>query len=278
MPRLACVQQTWEELLTAVSMLTILPVPCREHLLVNSPRWFGLVGAVMGTFLGFGLRLASLALPPQLASAMIVLLDGVLTGGMHLDGLADTFDGLGVHGDRLRALEAMRDSRIGATGAAGLGVHLLVKWASLQSLMGLAPALWVMLPAVAWAVGRFCAAWCMYRYPYARSGNGLGKPFSRTVPLGSVIWCGVLWAGYLCALGVIVALGQPTSQKAVMLKLWGPCAAALVTGASCSLWFVGLVARRIGGVTGDVYGAVVELGCVGALIGGIAVAWLAGRT
>lgn len=240
---------------------------------------FALVGGVIGSLVALWLAASSLLLPAILAGALAVCVEALLTGGMHLDGLADTFDGLGVRGNPTRALEAMRDSRIGATGATALVLHLLVKWAAMQSLLSLAPWFWLVLPVSAAAVGRFCTVWCMHRYPYARSGSGLGAPFSRTVSLQMLVWCALLGAAYTGTWGWVSTLVFPGQQaQGIGIRLWASCLGGVVMGVGTGAWLGSLAAGRLGGMTGDVYGAVIEIASSGALVGSIAVAWLVGRT
>ena len=111
-------------LLLAIQFLTILPVPsprrCDPEDLGRATAWFPLVGLLLGGLLW----LADLGLTPlfprHLTDALLVTLLAVLTGGLHLDGLADVCDGLAARGDKQRFLAAMKDSHVGALGAVGL--------------------------------------------------------------------------------------------------------------------------------------------------------------
>src|SRR5262245_55001375 len=118
-------------LVAAFAFLTRLPVwagPLRDADLGRSVSFFPLVGLVLGLVLtGLG-SLMSGALSPPLAATLLVALLAGMTGGLHLDGVADVFDALGGgRGDRKRMLDIMRDSRIGAHGAAALVLLLLAK-------------------------------------------------------------------------------------------------------------------------------------------------------
>jgi adenosylcobinamide-GDP ribazoletransferase len=227
-------------LVAAFAFLTRIPVwagPLRDADLGRSVSFFPLVGLVLGLVLtGLGALLAG-ALEPALAATLLVALLAGLTGGLHLDGLADVFDALGGgRGDRKRMLDIMRDSRIGAHGAAALALLLLAKVFAVAQLLERRdlPAL-LAFPAV----GRWAVTPSIVFFPYARA-EGLGRAFSgeagpRQVAASSAI-----------VLGVLVALGP---------RLLVPAAGALVVATLLALW----LRQRLGGLTGDVYGAAIEV-------------------
>jgi len=257
----------------AFSFLTRLPVPARAigegdvaaRALGQSVIWFPLAGALIG---GAQVAVAWLLgghLPPGLIAVAVVALSAALTGGLHLDGLADTFDGwVGGHGERARTLEIMRDSRIGAHGAAALTLLLAAKILAIADLLPRAQilprfdrlahgdafqhgALWPLLvaPVLArWAVVPLIVFFC-----YARA-EGLGSPFrTHTFPAH-------LAGTTLLALGaavVITAATPPFGDTATAIGI----AAASALGVALAL--AGLLDRRLGGLTGDVYGAAIEL-------------------
>ncbi|PTX64306.1 cobalamin-5'-phosphate synthase [Melghirimyces profundicolus] len=221
----------------ALSFLTRFPVPRRT----DPEGWprSTLYYPVAGLVIGFALILFDLLVAGFFPSAVRgVLLLGVwvgLTGGLHLDGLMDTADGFGSNRGPERTLEIMKDSRVGAMGVLAALFLLLLKAAVLAS----APApLWVPL-LVAPTVGRWSILLAIRFYPYRREdGIGLGLREGLTGPR--------LAGATLITLGVSVAA----------LGGWGllfPVGAALLVG-----WTARVVIRRIGGFTGDVYGALVE--------------------
>jgi adenosylcobinamide-GDP ribazoletransferase len=232
----------------AFAFLTRLPLwagPMRDVDLGRSVSFFPIVGLVLGlvlTVLGFAL---SGTFAPGLTAVILVALLGGLTGGLHLDGLADLFDGVGGgRGDRARTLEIMRDSRVGAHGAAALVLLLLAKVLALAQVLGRGDLMTVlMFPAVArWAVTPAIAF-----VPYARP-EGLGRAFSGEAGLWQVLAATIVTAAVLAALG--------------LRRLVPAAAAALLVVAGLSLW----VRRRIGGLTGDAYGAAIELAEVTVLL------------
>lgn len=203
----------------------------------RSCAWFPLPGAAMGLVLAAAARLTGAHLPAPLAAVLGVAALAWMSGGLHLDGLADSFDGLGGgHGDRARILEIMRDGRIGAHGAAALALVLLAKAAALSELLARGD-LWPMVAAP--AVARFAAVPLVVVFPYARP-EGLGKAFHGTAGLREIAVAAAL-------AGAIVAAAAPASLV--------PAASALAVAGALALG----VRRRLGGLTGDVYGAAIEL-------------------
>jgi adenosylcobinamide-GDP ribazoletransferase len=234
--------------LAAVAFLTRVPVG-RVELgrddVAHGSVLFPLVGAGIGLVVGLVAAGSDSRLGPLLAAALAVAFEALLTGAIHLDGLADTADGLGA-GTRERALAVMREGAIGAFGATALGVDLLVKTAALAAILsGPAP---VLALVAAFAVGRAAPLALAAAFPYAREEDGIGRALA-----------GRPWAAVGVALGIVVAVGALG-----MRGLWIAGAAAVAVAA------LALVARRLGGVTGDVLGAAAELGTTFALVGAAA--------
>ena len=206
---------------------------------------FPIVGAGIGALVGgIAVGLDS-RLTVLLAAALAVAAEALVTGAIHLDALADAADGLGAP-TRERALEIMREPTIGAFGAAGLGLDLLVKTAALAALLdGPDP---VLAALAAFALGRAAPLALSWALPYARAGGGTGASVAEGA---RAPW---LAAGLLLGIGIAVgALG--------LRGLW------LAAGAVGAVLVVGLLARkRFGGVTGDVLGAAVELATTLALV------------
>ena len=234
-------------LVAAFAFLTRLPVwrgPLLDGELGRSVSFFPLVGLVLGFALtGMTAALAG-SLAPWLVAVLLAALLAVLTGGLHLDGLADVFDALGGgRGDRVRMLEIMRDSRIGAHGATALVLALIAKVAALAQVAERHDLLALLaFPTVA----RWLAAVLVVLFPYARA-EGLGRAFNGEA--------GRLQVGVATAIAAVtlIVLGP-----ALILPALGTAAAVLAFG----FWLY----RRLGGLTGDVYGAAIELGEVVMLI------------
>jgi adenosylcobinamide-GDP ribazoletransferase len=229
-----------KSLVAAFAFLTRLPVwrgPLRDADLGRSVSFFPLVGLV----LGFGLTGTAAALgghlAPWLVAVLLATVLAALTGALHLDGVADVFDALGGgRGDRVRMLEIMRDSRIGAHGATALTLLLIAKVAALaevaarQDLLSLLAA-----PTIA----RWLAAVLVVLFPYARA-DGLGRAFNGE-------------AGR-------VQVAAATGIAAVVIGVLGPALILPALGAAAVVLGFGFwLYRRLGGLTGDVYGAAIEL-------------------
>lgn len=239
-------------LILAVRFLTVFPVPGREAqgstALGRAAWWFPVVGLVLGVALGAFLHGLERLFPPLVAAVLLVAGWKAATGGIHLDGLADLLDGLAA-ADRTRRLAIMRDSRIGVFGALGLIFTALIAAVAVSELAAPGRARILLLaPLVGRTAPLLAGAWL---HP-ATPGQGLGAGFAAGLSTGA----GPLWA-VACLAAAWFLLG-PAGVLLVFAGLGGALLVAL--GAS----------RRLGGVTGDVLGAVVEVAELGVLLAGIA--------
>lgn len=221
----------------AVSFLTILPTPTVDYQpggLGQAARWFSTVGLLLGLLLGGAQWLFSGLFPPLLAATLTVALWAILTGGLHLDGLADCCDGLLAPTTRERRLEIMRDPRCGAFAVVGVVLVILLKTAAVAALRNALPAL-LFAPTLA----RWLLLWVAQATP-ARPG-GMGTELRNQLAANSLL------VGALPLLLVLFAFFS--------LQL---LAATFV--AALTVWLLVRAAQsRIGGVTGDVFGLTVEL-------------------
>ncbi len=244
----------FRSLLIAGQFLTILPIRVRGEIgkaeIGRSAAAYPVVGLLLGLLLVGVTVVLRIAFVPRLADALLVAAWAALTGGLHLDGLADTLDGLAFGRSREEVLRIMKDSRLGSYGAVGLAILLLVKVAAL----GAIPAVRVGKGTVlALILGRTAAVHVGYLTRYAGLGEGMARVLTEEMRLVHILWAWALGAGLALAIG----------------RLRGLVAFALVLGVTSLLaWFF---MRRIGGVTGDVYGATIELNEVVTLL-----AWAAG--
>lgn len=244
--------------IVAAAFLTRLPVPVVADGadVGRATRWFPLVGGVIGgatALLAWALR-DGIGLPPALIATLLAGLGAWVTGGIHLDGLADVADGFGGGRDTDGVLRIMRDPVIGSFGATALVLVLAVKMAALAALLergGSLPYL-VVAPVIArWTIP-VLAAWL----PYARAEGGLGQ----------AVTAGRTTAGLLVATLVTALIAGAALRTTVVV----PWALAIATAALLAR----AARRRIGGVTGDVFGASVELTETAVLMSGVL---LAGR-
>lgn len=243
-------------LLTALGFLTIVPVPASVQTgsFGRAAVWFPVVGALIGLVLA-GIGWCGHALWDAYVAAALMLGAGiVLTGGLHIDGLMDTADAFFSHKSPERMLEIMRDARSGALGVAA-GVSLLaLKFAALGHLAG--GQQWRVI-AAAPAVGRLAIVLAVAVFPYARE-TGTGAKFALETR----------WQH--ATLAVLLAM-------ALCFWLLGWSGTVLVgAGIVVALLAGAYGTRRLGGLTGDVYGAINELSEVAALLIGsitLAAAW-----
>jgi adenosylcobinamide-GDP ribazoletransferase len=228
-------------LLAAMRFLTIVPLPgtwgTGEDDLARSVPWFPVIGLMFGGIaaaLAWGL---SGVAPPMVTAALTVVVLLCFSGCLHMDGLADTADGLLSSRPRERILEIMKDSHTGAMGVIAIVCVLLLKFASLASLP--ADRVWAAVLLMPLA-GRCAIVIHMAILPYARP-DGLGAIFYRRPSRLAAVWAA-------CVLAVVAwsVLGPRG------LIVWAVC---MVMTLAISAY----VYRKIGGATGDTFGAVCEL-------------------
>ncbi|MHA6781564.1 adenosylcobinamide-GDP ribazoletransferase [Pseudonocardia saturnea] len=234
----------------ALSWLTVLPVRTGAPAAATAAaaiRWAPVVGGLLGAAAGGVLvGLTALGVPALVAGLLAVGFLGLATRGMHLDGLADTADGLGCYGPPERALAVMRDGGAGPFGVVALIVVLGVQAAALADLAVDPPAA-VAACALATAAGRAGFGWvCRRGIPAARPG-GLGATVAGSQPW----WVPVAWWAALAGAGFALA-----GTRGLLAVALGAGLVALLS------WHT---ARRFGGMTGDVLGAASELATTVAL-------------
>lgn len=233
----------------AISFLTRLPVPQKFVFeaadVGRATVFFPLVGAVIGLFqtgalFFFGNAANGSILKAVLIAVLLVVVNVFITGGLHLDGLADMADGFGGGREKERTLEIMRDSLIGSYGATALILLLILKVCAVAALIEnqtarqfliLAPVLgrWATVP-----LGKFM--------PYARKSGGLGNAVTDFVG-----WTELAGATIITAILLFALADWQTGAK-----IWLVVAALTIFNARLCL-------KKIGGVTGDTLGANTEV-------------------
>lgn len=194
-------------------------------------RWFPAIGLGLGLVLGGVWWGAGQLWPVPVAAALVVVADLALTGLLHVDGLADSADGLLPPLSRERRLEVMATPDVGAFGVATVAAVLILRWAALAST---APD--PLLLAALWCASRTAMVVIAAVLPYARPG-GLAAPFLG----GRCVTTGI--GGALAALALSAWWRPPAGTVAVVAAAAGAVAVAA------------MARRRIGGFTGDVLGA-----------------------
>jgi adenosylcobinamide-GDP ribazoletransferase len=198
-----------------------------------------------------------LGLSGLLAAVLAIALLAVATRGLHLDGLADTFDALGSYAAADRALTIMKSPEAGPLGVSAIGAALLVDAAALSALV--ARHGWLLI-AAAVAVGRLGITLCCARpVPPARP-DGLGALVAGTVPLAGC----AAWAAGMVAIGGIAGQLAPGSDWPG--SHWIRAGLAVLLAGGAALLLARQCVRRFGGITGDVLGAACELATAVALL------------
>ncbi|MGA1317537.1 MAG: adenosylcobinamide-GDP ribazoletransferase [Rubrivivax sp.] len=243
-------------LLVALQFLTRVPVPAwvgyEPQWLNRSVRHFPLVGVGVGAVGAAVACAAALLWPAPVAATLSVAVTLWLTACFHEDGLADTFDALLGATSRDRALEIMKDSRIGTYGAAALVVALLLRIGLLAQMLRHDPLLAAACLVAGHAAGRAGAVALMATLPYGGDdAHAKAKPLAREVRGSDAAWAVVV------GLAALVLVG-PASGSAAQ-------AALAVAVAAAGLWVLLAVLRawlrrRLGGYTGDTLGACQQLG------------------
>ncbi|MFZ5821983.1 MAG: adenosylcobinamide-GDP ribazoletransferase [Chloroflexota bacterium] len=227
-----------KHLLIAFNLMTTLPLPAsKDWQTGDSGRasvWYPFVGLIIGGLTWLAWTGTTRIFPALVAAALTLILWVALTGGLHLDGLADCCDGLLASTTVERRLEIMKDSRLGAFGGIGLLLVLMLKAATLSALTPEA--------SVGIILAASLARWCILPaglLPLARP-SGMGADFKA----GFRPW--FILVGVVIPLALSILLGA----RGVISLLAGLLAAALV---------LRLAKSRINGVTGDVFGMTVEV-------------------
>jgi adenosylcobinamide-GDP ribazoletransferase len=237
-------------LLTAVQYFTRIRVPAwvghAQEQLAGAIRYFPVVGLIVGASGAATLWLAAQVLPAPLPAILAIVVTVLMTGAIHEDGLADTCDGLGGGATRERALEIMKDPRIGAFGAIALMLSLLLKISAL-SVMTLWTAMLALFAAHAFA--RFCAVLFSFAGRYVGSAER-----SRAAPVVTQVKRSDVLVAAVFGLPVLVLCGRDAIVAAIV---------ALVLLGLLFRWCV----RRIGGYTGDTLGAAQQVTEIGFYVG-----------
>ncbi len=226
----------------AAKFLTVLPLPgsgrpAPSEVGLSLP-FYPLVGLGLGLLLAGAGALLGGSVPDLLAAALLLCLWVGITGGIHLDGLADTADSLGGVGwSQQRRLEVMKDARLGSWGALACCLTLILKFAGLAALIGPAPA-----PALLWLaplLGRGAVPLLFLTTRYIRS-SGLGSPLQQQLQ-PALAWLSLLLTALVCLIAGVAGL------------------TALAVAAVAALALRALMLKFFGGMTGDTLGAAVEL-------------------
>lgn len=242
-------------LVLALSFLTIIPIrnssKFKGHL-SRAASWFPFVGLIIGVILLIVDHVVVQFFQPLLAAGIVVVFWVIVTGGLHLDGLADCFDALFASVSTERRLKILRDPRLGSFGVIGLCLYLLLKLLAIYSINSRSPYLLINIyqdisqnvksPIFALICAPVFARWLLLfvgRQPLARS-EGMGSSFADGLTPS------------ILAIGAIIPL---------FLLVWGGIIAILAFSLAflLTLAIIKISQNRLGGITGDVLGLTVEL-------------------
>ncbi len=231
----------WLRLALAVTFLTRLPLPIRDDVtdddLRASMAWYPLIGLALGA-LGWGVFTGCRRILPDVLTAVvtIVILE-MCNGGLHLDGLMDTCDGLGSGAPRERALEIMKDSRVGAMGVIGAIAQFMLKIAALAALTPVQARLPLLVGMMA---ARAIPPLNATFFRYARA-TGTAAVFARVKAPSMLVF----------AFATLLVAGWCIGQR--------PALAMIAIALGITLLVQLRIAKLLGGLTGDVYGLGIEL-------------------
>ena len=256
--------------LLLLSFMTRIPMPkidYDEEKLGKSMKLFPLVGVVIGFILLFFSIVFSYVLSNLSFSAflpiiilVVILTDLISTGALHLDGLADTFDGIFSYRSKHKMLEIMKDSRLGSNGALALILYFLIKFVLLYSLFiedqGEASFVILTYPVVA----RLCSVISCASAPYAR-GSGMGKTFVDNTKTSGVVIATLITVVYSGAV-LFYMMGSQFNYFLpldLFMKSFGVNLLIIAILGLFAFSFSKLIERKIGGITGDTLGALLEI-------------------
>jgi adenosylcobinamide-GDP ribazoletransferase len=242
----------------AMAFLTIIPIPLRDDevtpsRLADARFAYPIVGALIGLALaGLSEALRAIGAPAGPSSFLLVASAAIVSGGLHLDGLADTADGLFLWGDPARRLAAMRDPHVGSFGVSAVVLVLIGKFAAIEAIGGPSRSIAILGGST---VARSLVLVSAGLAPYARP-EGTGRLLVESATRRDA------------AFGAVVALtaGMVTAGRGGLI--------ASAVGLSVAILLTRAALRKLGGVTGDTLGSLVELGELSFLL---VVGLLAGR-
>jgi adenosylcobinamide-GDP ribazoletransferase len=254
--------------IAAFQFLTRLPIPVRidytQQVFRRSVVFYPMAGAVIGLIVAAAGAALDGVFPALPLSVILLVLWIGLTGGLHLDGLMDTADGILSHRSREQMLEIMKDSRVGAMGVIVCVLHLMLKVSLLYTLLD--KGIWIaaiplLMLATIWSRWFMVAA--IYGWPYARREAGMGS-LVQGVSVRHL--AASTWIGALLSIAVLYIGG---GRQLVTFYGWdslsmlvGIILGALVIGIGTAAY----LNHKLGGLTGDTYGAINELIEVGLLL------------
>ena len=237
--------------IAAMQFLTGIPIPLKREMsaeqLGKSTAFFPLVGLILGGILAGLNWVFNLFLPTPVVNILLIVFLAALTGAMHLDGFADTCDGMAGHKPVEERWKVMHDSRTGAFGVVGIVLLLLAKYVALDNVpAGLMTATLLFMPVVS----RWAMVYAIFAFRYARP-QGLGTAYKNATHWPQFV---IATAITLAAAGALYPLFSFTGFRLI--------AGILVIATALGFYF----RYKFAGLTGDTYGAINEVSEVMALL------------
>ena len=235
-----CEDKMINGLILSLQFLTRVPIKIsvdfNEKNIRNSIFFYPYIGALIGAIAGL-IYLPISKYSNNIASLFALIILIFLTGGLHIDGLSDTFDGFLSNRDKEKTMEIMKDSRIGAFGVLSIVILLLSKFVIISSFEANLP----LVLCLSLANSRLVVSRIISYKKVAREG-GLGELFHNSKPGKLIIISGLIYIILiLMFLNILVLI---------------PLILTFIMGELFSKWAF----KKIGGMTGDIYGAIIEIG------------------
>jgi adenosylcobinamide-GDP ribazoletransferase len=228
--------------LLALRFLTIIPLGRRQEInsasVAAAGKYYPLVGYIFGGLVWVFFYGVDLLFPSSVSIGLVVVFWVILTGALHLDGLADCLDGLYGGTDQEGRLRIMKDVHVGTMGIVGLILLLGIKYLALKEILAF-PSLWLWVIIIP-MLSRWTPIFLCFLFPYARPSGGLGEALVQGTGKKELFWATLLAWGPALMVAKIHGLGL------ILVALFW----SLICG-----WFF---LKKLGGITGDVMGAVIE--------------------
>lgn len=238
-----------KSLIAAFRFLTVLPLPGKteQDYLEKSMVWFPLAGAVTGLITGYGYMLLGQWFGTDIGSILTISLYIIWTRALHLDGYMDTIDGFLSHRDRAAVLKIMKDPNVGSFAVLGIGIWFLVLYSALP---GLAPAHHVLI--------HICTRTAILLPPLLASyprESGTGKFFVENVTAKTFSAALALMVFLLAVLYFLPPSPGVKADPVLYILFCGGCLLiTLLSAVGATAW----AKKKIGGITGDVLGFIIE--------------------
>jgi len=229
--------------LVMLTFLTRIPIRIKFDVeykdYVRAVGWMGLIAVIIGLPLYFIDMLDSF-IQPYVLSFVILIVYLLLSGGLHVDGIADTMDAVGSNRDSKRMLEILSDTKMGTFGV----LSIIVYCVGMVIILPLVPRWSLLLFPL---VGRCCALICAKTHRYARE-SGLGKSFVEGVRVWHIFVCILLY------LGLYYLLSGDLLLNSILVSLL-----PFVLAISIVWLYIHQISKKIGGITGDIIGFSIEV-------------------